>query len=402
MLFRKTQREQQLAFEKALQQDYSRLFVELARALTSNLELEVVLNSVMNKMAEFFGPERWSLMLIDKERQELFYAISVGENAASLANLRVPLGQGVAGWVAVTGSPMVVPDTSIEPRWIEFSRDIGLNVHSMACVPVVSAQGVVGVVQVLNPKIDLLSDHSIQFLRVLCDFSAIAVRNAEDMKRIYELSISDDCTGLFNARHLYTLLGSLFQQKNGTMFSLVFFDLDHFKQVNDTHGHLVGSRLLREVGQLIQRTCGRTNPAFRYGGDEFVLLLPGYDKRQATEIVKRMYFALREEPFLHREGLDLRLRGSFGLATFPGDGTDLESMIKAADSMMYFCKENSRDNLAIAGLGLLFPTAEERAAAAEAARLEVEAARTLPAPQANSSGEDVLTDAAEERVAVRG
>jgi GAF domain-containing protein len=151
MFFRKSQREQQLAFERALQQDYSRLFVELGRALTSNLELEQVLNSVMNKMAEFIGPERWSLMLIDKQRHELFYAISVGENAASLNGLRVPLGEGVAGWVAVTGSPMVVPDTSVEPRWIEWSKQTGLGVHSMACVPVVSAQGVIGVVQLLNP-----------------------------------------------------------------------------------------------------------------------------------------------------------------------------------------------------------------------------------------------------------
>ena len=355
MLFRKSQREQQLAFEQALQQDYSRLFVELGRALTSNLELELVLNSVMNKMAEFIGPERWSLMLIDKQRQELFYAISVGENAASLAGLKVPLGEGVAGWVAVTGSPMVVPDTSVEPRWIEWSQHTGLSVHSMACVPVVSAQGVIGVIQLLNPKIDLLSDRSIQFLRVLCDFSAIAVRNAEDMKRIYELSISDDCTGLFNARHLYTLMGELFASKQFDAFSLVFMDLDHFKEINDTHGHLVGSRLLREVGGLIHRVVGQGNPAFRYGGDEFVLLLPGLNKAAATELVKRMYYALREEFFLRNEGLNLRLRGSFGVASFPDDGEDMEAMIKASDSEMYNAKEESRDNIAVAGVGLLFP-----------------------------------------------
>ncbi|WP_419806079.1 GGDEF domain-containing protein [Terriglobus sp.] len=355
MLFRKSQREQQLAFERALQQDYSRLFVELGRALTSNLELELVLNSVMNKMAEFIGPERWSLMLIDKQRQELFYAISVGENAASLAGLRVPLGEGVAGWVAVTGSPMVVPDTSVEPRWMEWSQHTGLSVHSMACVPVVSAQGVIGVVQLLNPKIDLLSDHAIQFLRVLCDFSAIAVRNAEDMKRIYELSISDDCTGLFNARHLYTLMGELFASKQVPAFSLVFMDLDHFKEINDTYGHLVGSRLLREVGGLIHRVSGPRNPAFRYGGDEFVLLLPGYDKAAAIELVKRLYYALRDESFLRGERLDLRLRGSFGLASFPDDGGDMEAMIKASDSEMYKAKEESRDNIAVAGMGMLFP-----------------------------------------------
>ena len=194
-------------YAHAIQQDYTRLFHDVARALTSTLELEVVLTTVMTKMAQVFGPERWSMMLVDKEKNDLYYVIAVGEDTNSLRGLRVPMGEGVAGWVAQTGTPMVVPDTSVEPRWQEFSRkNPGLNIQSIACVPVRSAEGVVGVIQLLNSKIDLLSDFSVQFLRVLCDFSAIAVRNAEDMKRIHMLSITDDCTGLFNARHLYTLL----------------------------------------------------------------------------------------------------------------------------------------------------------------------------------------------------
>ena len=206
-MFRKSKSQLELEFTHAIQQDYTRLFVTSRRALTSTLELEIVLTTVMTKMAQFFGPERWSMMLVDKEKNDLYYVIAVGEDTNSLRGMRVPMGEGIAGWVALTGNPMVVPDTTVEPRWQEFSRqNPGLNIHSIACMPVRSAEGVVGVIQLLNSKIDLLSDYSIQFLRVLCDFSAIAVRNAEDMKRIHMLSITDDCSGLFNARHLYTLL----------------------------------------------------------------------------------------------------------------------------------------------------------------------------------------------------
>ncbi len=355
-MLRKSKKELELEFTHAIQQDYTRLFHDVARALTSTLELEIVLTTVMTKMAQFFGPERWSMMLVDKEQNDLYYVIAVGEDSNSLKGLRVPMGEGVAGWVALTGNPMVVPDTSVEPRWIEFSRrNPGLNIHSIACVPVRSAAGVVGVIQLLNSKVDLLSDYSIQFLRVLCDFTAIAIRNAADMKRIHELSITDDCTGLYNARHLYTLLEEQFARPGKPPFCLLFIDLDHFKSVNDTHGHLVGSRLLKEVGEMIKRIVGTKNPSFRYGGDEFVVLLPDLSKRGGREIAIRLFEALRETRFLQHEGLSLNLRGSFGMANFPDDGNSVESMIKAADDMMYHVKGTTRDNLAVAGQGSLYP-----------------------------------------------
>lgn len=353
-MWNKSQKTLELELTQALQQDYTRLFHDVARALTSTLELEIVLTTVMTKMAQFFGPEQWSMLLVDKERNDLFYAIAVGADSKSLSGLRVPMGEGVAGWVALTGNPMVVPDTTVDPQWQDFSRKHpGLNIESMACVPVRSADGVVGVIQLLNSKVDLLSDFSIQFLRVLCDFSAIAIRNAEDMKRIHLLSITDDCTGLFNARHLYTLLQEQLDLSARTPFSLLFIDLDHFKSVNDTHGHLVGSRLLAEVGEMIRRIIGPEIPAFRYGGDEFVVLLPGFDRAAGRAMALRLFYALRETPFLEREGITLRLRGSFGMATFPDDALTIEGIIKAADDMMYYVKGTTRDNLAIAGLGSL-------------------------------------------------
>lgn len=354
-MLKRAQKARELAITQTIQQDYTRLFHDVARALTSTLDLEIVLTTVMTKMAQFFGPERWSMMLVDKEKNDLYYVIAVGEDTNSLRGLRVPMGEGVAGWVAQTGNSMVVPDTSVEPRWIEFQRKHpGLNVHSIACVPVRSAEGVIGVIQLLNSKIDLLSDYSVSFLRVLCDFSAIAVRNAEDKKRLHELSITDDCTGLFNARYLYTVLHEQFSHENAPPLSLLFLDLDHFKHVNDTHGHLVGSRLLSEVGQMIQRVVGKANPAFRYGGDEFVVLLPGLDRVAGRAMAETLFAGLRAARFLQGEGLSLELRGSFGLATYPEDGNSIESMIKSADEMMYHVKGTTRDNLAIAGEGLIY------------------------------------------------
>ncbi len=388
-MFRKSQQQIEREFTKAIQQDYTRLFHEVARALTSTLELEVVLTTIMTQMAQFFGPERWSMMLVDKEQNDLYYVIAVGEDSNSLRGLRVPLGEGIAGWVASTGTPLVVPDTSAEPLWQEFSRKHpDLGIQSIACVPVRSAEGVIGVIQLLNSKIDLLSEYSVQFLRVLCDFSAIAVRNAEDMKRIHLLSITDDCTGLYNARHLYTLLAEELERPGKPPFSLLFMDLDRFKSINDTHGHLVGSRLLLEVGEMIKRVVGSANPAFRYGGDEFVVLLPDLAKQEGRELATTLFYTLRESRFLTGEGLSLELRGSFGLATFPEDGETIERIIKAADDMMYHVKGTTRDNLAIAGLGSIFAPGTIEGSRIEAAGADPSAGADPAGPTPADARED--------------
>jgi diguanylate cyclase (GGDEF)-like protein len=339
------------------QLDHLRVFHDVARTLTTSLELDDILRVIMEKMAGFFGPERWSLLMVDEKAGDLYYAIAVGEDAASLKGLRVPLGEGVAGWVASTGNPLIVPDVQLDPQWAAFARSHPeLDIHSIACVPIRLGARTLGVIQLLNSKLDLLSEYAISFLRILCDYAAIAIRNAASVTRIRELTITDDCTRLYNSRHLFHLLEqqvALRERHQRVPFSLLFLDLDRFKSVNDTHGHLVGSRLLSEIGDLIQRTAGDQNPAFRYGGDEFVVLLPRQDKTGAIQIAFELRKALREAVFLESQSLGLRVSGSFGLATFPEDGVTVHAIMKAADTMMYEVKNGTRDNVAVHGMGLL-------------------------------------------------
>jgi diguanylate cyclase (GGDEF)-like protein len=333
------------------QMDHLRVFHDVARALTSSLELEEILGAIMDKMAQFFGPERWSLLMVDDKANELYYAIAVGENAETLKGLRVPMGEGVAGWVAATGNPLVVPDVALDQHWSAFAaKHPDLKIQSIACVPVRSGNKTLGVIQLLNSKLDLLSEYSISFLRILCDYAAIAIQNARSMTLIQELTITDDVTGLFNARHLYTMLEE--QVKQGQVFSLMFVDLDRFKSVNDTHGHLIGSRLLAEIGGLMKRSLGPNNAAFRYGGDEFVALLPGMGKAAASGTTLALREDLRSSRFLEGASLSLSVSGSFGLATYPEDGDTVATILRAADTMMYEAKV-TRDNISVAGKGLM-------------------------------------------------
>lgn len=304
-------------------------------------------------MEEYFGPERWSLLMVDEEANELYYALNAGNRTS---NARLRMGEGVAGYVAQTGEPLVVPDVRLDRDWLRFAlAHPELKLQSIACVPLRHGNRTLGVLQLHNSKLDLLPGSSLSFLRVLCDYAAIALQNARQVKLVHRLSITDDCTGLYNSRYLYTTLDQEIaaartddRLRPGRHFSLLFFDLDRFKSVNDTHGHLAGSRLLAEIGMLVKRTLGPDHMAFRYGGDEFVALLRNLDKTGATQAVMYLRDRLRETDLLAAEGVSLRITASFGLATFPQDGDDLHGIIRAADSMMYCAKAEGRDRLVVA------------------------------------------------------
>jgi diguanylate cyclase (GGDEF)-like protein len=331
------------------------IFHDVAKALTSSLNLDSILQTIMEKMAEYFRPDTWSLLMVDEEKDELYFAIAVGAAAEALSQARLKVGEGIAGWVAKHGQMLIVPDVQSDPRFSSRLDEITqLQTRSVICLPLRSKHRVLGVIQLVNATVEM-SEQELFFLQALCDYAAISIENAKSVEKIQELTITDDCTGLFNARHLHkTLETEVYRSARfGYQFSVIFIDLDHFKQVNDTHGHLVGSRLLAEVGYLIKAQLRLIDFAFRYGGDEFVVLLPQTSKDQAVVVAKRLQDSLRAGTFCSEQGLNLNLRASMGLATFPNDAQTPQDIIRQADQMMYMVKNTSRDNIGIASRGLM-------------------------------------------------
>ena len=192
-------------------------------------------------------------------------------------------------------------------------------------------------------------------LQALADYAAIAIDNARAVEKIQELTITDDCTGLYNARHLYSTIESEVYRSTrfGYEFSVLFLDLDRFKLVNDNHGHLVGSRLLYEIGAMIKSRLRLIDYAFRYGGDEFVVLLPQTCKTSALVVARRLRDILRTTKFHMGEGLDLNVRASMGVASFPDDAKNAHDLIRQADEMMYTIKNTTRDAIGVCGVGTI-------------------------------------------------
>jgi diguanylate cyclase (GGDEF)-like protein len=332
------------------------IFHDVAKALTSSLDLDSILQTIMEKMAEYFRPDTWSLLMVDEARDELYFAIAVGDKAEVLKNVRLKVGEGIAGWVAKNGEARVVPDVRNDPFFASrVDEATKWETHSVICVPLRSKLRVLGVIQLVNVDMAQFTDSELFVLQSLSDFAAIAIENARWVEKIQELTITDDCTGLYNARHLYkTLETEVYRSSRfGYEFSILFIDLDHFKSVNDTHGHLVGSKLLAEIGYLVKAQLRLIDFAYRYGGDEFVVLLPQTSKDQALVVAKRLRDAMRSTRFCREEGLNLNVLASIGLATYPHDARTAHDIIRQADEMMYLVKNTTRDNIGVAQRGVL-------------------------------------------------
>ncbi len=328
----------------------------VGKTLTSILDLREVLNKIMEIIAEIFQPKNWSLLMLDEEREELYFEIAVGEGSEKLKDIRLKLGEGIAGWVAKNAQPLITEDAYKDPRFAHWVDQLtGFKTGSIACVPLISKGRVLGVIELINPAGKKMTEQEIELLEALADFAAVGIENARFVEKIKHLTIIDDVTGLYNSRYLHTLLETEISRalRYNSPFSLIFLDLDHFKLVNDNYGHLVGSRLLREVGQLLRFNLRTIDWTVRYGGDEFIIILPRTGKKEAVLVCQRLRKVLNETVFFEKENLNIKITASFGIAGFPDDAQDKEALIKLADQAMYQVKNSGRNGIAVAGIGLI-------------------------------------------------
>jgi diguanylate cyclase (GGDEF)-like protein len=289
--------------------------------------------------------------MLDEEKQELSFELALGEKGKDVSSFKVRVGEGIAGWVAERGQPAIVNDTSKDPRFARrFDSETRFRTRSVLCAPPISRGRTIGVVQVINRLGGKFSQADLDLLLTLVEPCAIAIENAQLFQRTEQLTITDDLTKLFNSRYLNLYIGREIKRckRHGIPLSVIFLDLDGFKGVNDAHGHLAGSRTLTEVGSILVEAVRESDILARYGGDEFVVVLPETPPSGALVIAERIRRSIEAHTFLRDQGLEARISASFGIASYPDHALSPEGLIQKADQAMYRAKERDKNGIEVA------------------------------------------------------
>jgi two-component system, cell cycle response regulator len=243
--------------------------------------------------------------------------------------------------VAAADLPIVVSAIHTKSNELgPFSRSVSL--------PVGDQNDPIGQVVLLYAS--AMADERIALAPFLVRHVAMALRNLGRMAEVEDLIYLDPLTHLFNSRYLETTLRRVFEglTDESPPFAVLFLDLDYFKSINDTHGHLVGSRVLVEVARVLKSVLREHDIVCRWGGDEFVILLKGTDSGTALKVAERIRRSIEVHNFLAREGLSVRLTTCIGVASFPEHAVDQSALLDFADRAMYRGKKGGRNVIYLA------------------------------------------------------
>ena len=341
--------------------------------LKSDIDLDLVLRQILQKANEFVPSESGSILLDDPFRKvaarrenELVFIATFGDAGRDLVGHRLSAKYGIVGRVYQTGTPYLSANVGDDSFfYADIDAQLGHKTHSIVCVPIYIGKHVCGVLELVN-RLDgsSFTDRDRTLLEIFAGYTSFTIQNALDAKRANELAKKDDLTGLFNDRWFNVRLSeSLLEAKEtGNPMTLIFMDLDQFKGINDTHGHLAGSQVLREVGFLIKRVVINEGATLaRYGGDEFVMILPDTKIEEGAKVCEEIRSAIENATFLEREwGLGnqpLNLRGvisaSIGIAEhIPNRGIESveyekSDLVRRADAAMYRAKTAGKNQVVV-------------------------------------------------------
>src|SRR5208282_6032923 len=319
----------------AARQEAQTLF-ELSQDLGASLSLVETLSVFSIKLRSLVPYD--AIAIYVRRNDELIPEYVNGDNFRLFSSLRIPLGQGLSGWVAHNKKPIINGNPSVEPGYLNDPTKFS-TLRSALAIPLEGVAGVIGVLALYRGERDAFTSDHLRILLAISSKMALAIENALKYQQAENSATTDYLTGLPNARSLFLQLDRELARckRDNSTLTVMVGDMDGFKQINDRFGHLEGNRVLRLFAQALKESCREYDYVARMGGDEFVVIAPGLPTEAASKKAQQLRVLAKQAGFdvCGEEILSV----SLGQAVYPDDGQDAEKLLAQADRRMYVEKQ---------------------------------------------------------------
>jgi diguanylate cyclase (GGDEF)-like protein len=312
----------------------------ISRTAISSDDPVHMLGQIVGEIQKNFSFDHIGIGLLDYGTKEIEIKAEAGTTAHAVGR-RIQLGVGILGRVARTGERALVQN-GVEGQ---IGAVLPLS-RSVLCIPITYGETLLGALNIESHAESAFSPQDVLILNTLADLLATALHNAFVFQKLQQQSITDGLTGIKTRRFFWEALSAEWKRgsRSGRPFSVVLIDLDKFKEVNDTMGHFEGDLVLARVGRLLEQNSRQSNVVARYGGDEFIILMPETGPDQAQVLAERLRQWIATDPML----VEHHITGSFGVASFPTHGFSIEDIIRVADAGMYVSKRSGGNRVSAA------------------------------------------------------
>lgn len=342
------------------------LLYEVARSFTSTLELPELLARISAHVAERLSIPQFSIMLLNSDGTlEVKTAYPPGQGTEQV---RFRSNEGACGTAVQTHGAVYIADVASDSSIYVARPGSHRETGSLLCVPMIHHEEVLGVLNFQRPHPDSFTSEEIEVLTAIADQASLAVKNARLHEETVALAITDPLTGIPNRRHLFSRLDMEIARANrfGNQLSVLMVDIDHFKSFNDAAGHRAGDGVLRQVAALMKGMIRKVDTIGRYGGEEFLLILPQVTKVEAIEVAEKLRRAIAANPFEPARSAS-KITVSVGIANLPVDATVQEKLVDCADAALYASKRAGRNQATPYAPGMELHPGRERPSAVKRA-----------------------------------
>jgi diguanylate cyclase (GGDEF)-like protein len=317
---------------------------EIGKLIGSDLDPGILLSRISELICQLVNAKACSVMLLDASRKRLLARAAYGLRTERMHTLSFAIGEGVAGWVVEKGESALISDVTKDSRFVVLPAN-QTPIASMLCVPLLSRGERVGVVTATSETVDAFDPSDLELVRFIATTIALDIENV----RLHRVAVTDPLTGIYNREFLQQRLPQEIEAAidRDRPLSIALVDVDHFKAVNDQYGHSVGDVVLAEVARRLRSAIRGGDVLVRYGGEEFIAVLPKADAGRAWEVGERMRQRVCERAFDVGDGLALLLRVSVGIAQWRM-GEDMPEIIERADIALYGAKQRGRNRVEVA------------------------------------------------------